>query len=148
MSYYEYRVVPARTDAPRVKGVKGVDARFALAMEESLNAEGLAGWEFQRSETLNVEARRGLLRKPTVSAVTVLVFRRWVETEQAPAAEVETAAPRRPDPVARNEPDTPEELATEISQAPYSRAPQGGRGLSASRKTEGDLHPVPGPDRS
>ena len=81
MSYFEYRVVPAPKSVPRVKGVRSPEGRFAVSMAEALNAEGRDGWEFQSSETIDTEVKGGLFSKTKVERLSVLVFRRWVETE-------------------------------------------------------------------
>lgn len=81
MSYFEYRVVPAPKSVPRVKGVKSPEGRFAVSMAEALNAEGRDGWEFQSSETIDTEVKGGLFSKTKIERLSVLVFRRWVETE-------------------------------------------------------------------
>lgn len=140
MSYYEYRIVPAPASLPRVRGVKSPEDRYAHAMTLSLNTEAHAGWEFQRSETMTTEVRRGWLGKRSTETLTVLVFRRWVETEDEGESHAdwrETAA-------------TPEDLAAEIAQEPRQSSMQSqGQGprLSASRGAQGELRPLPGSSR-
>lgn len=124
MSYYEYRVVPAPTAAPRTKGVKGTDARFAHGLSEALNREGRDGWEFQRSETMSVEAKSGFFSRTRYEQVTVMIFRRWVETTR------KASAPRP-------------ELAAE---APAK--PQSGAGLTATRRPTSPFPPMPRTDRT
>ena len=79
MSYYEYRVVPAPKSLPKVKGQKSPEGRFAYAVSEALNAEGRDGWEFQRSETIEMPVKRGFMSKSRTETLGVLIFRRWVE---------------------------------------------------------------------
>ena len=80
MSYYEYMVVPAPSKAPRVKGIKGTDNRFAHGLSDVMNTHAAQGWEYQRAESLPCENRRGFFTKPATTTHRVLVFRRWVET--------------------------------------------------------------------
>lgn len=101
MSYFEYRVVPAPKSVPRLKGVKSPEGRFAVSMAEALNAEGRDGWEFQSTETIETEVRGGLLSKKTLEKLSVLVFRRWVDTDAyedhrpaEPEAPIADLAPR------------------------------------------------------
>ena len=107
MSYFEYRVVPAPKSVPRVKGVKSAVSRFAMSMAEALNAEGRDGWEFQSTETIETEVKASVLSKKKVERLSVLVFRRWVETEIPDAyppqpverdAPIPDLVPRDPDP--------------------------------------------------
>lgn len=80
MPRYEYKVVPAPTRAAKVKGVKGTEARFAVALSEIMNEMGAEGWEYQRTDTLPCEERSGLTRK-TTSFQNMLVFRRVLDGE-------------------------------------------------------------------
>ena len=86
MSYYEYRVVPAPKSLPKVKGQKSPEGRYSHAMAAALNAEGQEGWEFQRSETIETDVKRGFLSKARAETISVLVFRRWVEVDGAQSA--------------------------------------------------------------
>lgn len=83
MAYYEYKVVPAPRTAPRAKGVKGTENRFAHGLTEVMNTHSAEGWEYHRAETLTCEGRRGLFSRAPASTQQVLVFRRWVETSDA-----------------------------------------------------------------
>lgn len=148
MSYFEYRVVPAPRQAPKAKGVKGTDARFAHGLEDALNGEGLAGWEFQCTETLSAEIRQGLFRKSMVETVTVMIYRRWVETVEMDESEQASAPtpqmewpPTAPRPAAPPL-DAPE---TDTEQAPPPRSRSAS--FSAQRSPEGALRPVPGAAR-
>lgn len=148
MSYYEYRVVAAPKEVPKVKGVRGSAARFALAMEASLNEEGAAGWEFQRSETQVVETRQGLFRKSVIETITVHVYRRWVDTvapqDSATWQQRQDSAPPQPE-------VAPSRGAEADARAPDATAHDTrGRqapGLSAQRRPDGLLRPVPGAAR-
>ena len=148
MSYYEYRVVPAPASLPRVKGAKTPEDRFAHSMAQMLNIEGQNGWEFQKSETLATEVKRGWLSKRTTETLTVLIFRRWVETEPhtdwretaaTPEVLAQEIAPER----AATPPQDPVEEPAIREETP---AAQGNR-LSARRSAEGTLRPLPGTSR-
>ncbi len=142
MSYYEYRVVPAPKEAPKARGLKGIAARYAHGMAERLNSEGLDGWEFQRSETMTAESRQGIFRRTVAEPVTVLIFRRWVELAELPSA-------------AATAPETPEELGAKIAHSDRNSAARDvaepashhAATLSAQRRPQGALRPVPGPAR-
>lgn len=101
---YEYRVVPAPVKGTKAKGVKTTQDRFALSLQEKMNAMAADGWEFQRAETLPSEERAGLTGTKTVYH-NVLVFRRPRDAELAAfrprllEAPVETAS--EPTPVFR-----------------------------------------------
>lgn len=101
---YEYRVIPAPVKGTRAKGVKTAQDRFALSLQETMNAMAADGWEFQRAETLPSEERSGLTGSKTVYH-NMLVFRRPREAElaafrprllEAPADDAPQAAPLRP----------------------------------------------------
>jgi hypothetical protein len=86
MPLYEYKVVPAPVRGLKAKGVKGVEARFAHALESAMNALAAEGWHYLRAETLPCEERISLMRRSTRDQ-HVLVFRR------ARAESSEEAAP-------------------------------------------------------
>lgn len=75
MSSYEYQVIPAPRKGKKARGVKGTEARFALAMQDVLNEAGADGWEYLRTDTLPSEERSGLTGRTTVYQ-NMLVFRR------------------------------------------------------------------------
>lgn len=76
MSEYEYKAVPAPRDAKKVKGVKGVQQRFAHHLTQAINAELAGGWEYYRSESLPVDTKPGFLRSVVETYQSVLIFRR------------------------------------------------------------------------
>lgn len=80
MPRFEYKVVPAPAKGQKAKGVKTQEGRFALAIETSLNALALEGWEYVRAELLPSDERSGLTGS-TVNWRNVLIFRRELETE-------------------------------------------------------------------
>lgn len=100
MTQYEYRVVPAPKKGLKGRGVRGTEAKFANALMDVMNRFGAEGWEYQRTDTLPCEERRGLTSKVTVYQ-NMLVFRRPLaaeaeqpETPELQATEIE--APSRP----------------------------------------------------
>ena len=80
MAGFEYKVVPAPAKGTKAKGVKAVEDRFALTVEELLNEMGAQGWEYQRADTLPSIERSGLTGS-TTNWRHVLVFRRSLEDE-------------------------------------------------------------------
>lgn len=86
---YEYKVVPAPHRGERAKGVKGTEARFALSLGNTINAQAAEGWEYVRAETLPCEERSGLTGK-TTTFMNMLVFRRAVEMAAPVEVPVET----------------------------------------------------------
>ena len=93
---YEYRVRPAPRTAPREKGVKTTEERFALTLTRLMNAEARDGWEFLRAESLPCEERRGLTGR-TETTQTLLVFRRALPPP-ARRDDAEEAQPEAPKP--------------------------------------------------
>lgn len=82
---FEYKVVPAPVKGVKAKGVKAPAARFALGVEQAINALAAEGWEYQRSDVLPSEERVGLTGSETHWR-TLLVFRRSVGPAPAPEA--------------------------------------------------------------
>ncbi len=112
---YEYRVIPAPRKARRIRGLKRGEDRFAASVAEILNELGAEGWEYQRSDTLPLEARSGLTGHTTTFR-TMLVFRRVVRVlgddieatagpESAPAPAPDLAPD--PDPAPELPPEPP-----------------------------------------
>lgn len=75
---HEYKVVPAPSRAPKVKGLKTTVARFAHALTEAINAETAGGWQFLRTETLPCE-ERGTLGKTRLTTQVVMIFGRALD---------------------------------------------------------------------
>lgn len=96
MARYEYKVVPAPTRPAKVKGVKGTEQKFAVALSEIMNELAGDGWEYLRTDTLPCEERQGLTGR-TTTFQNMLVFRRAAggaaEAVAAPQAEAMLAAP-------------------------------------------------------
>lgn len=82
MTSYEYQVIPAPRKGKKARGVKGTEARFALAMQEVLNEAAEDGWEYLRTDTLPSEERSGLTGRTTVYQ-NMLVFRRAIKDMSA-----------------------------------------------------------------
>jgi hypothetical protein len=80
MSYFEYRVVPAPLTLAKAHDARTPEQRYGRTLELALNAEGREGWEFQRIEVVTAMVKRGWLSRARAEAMTVMVFRRWVET--------------------------------------------------------------------
>ena len=93
---YEYKLIPAPAEAPKVKGLKGATARYVHGLEGVLNAMGASGWDYVRCDRMHVTASRGWLRRPEERDETLLVFRRERSApgaDHAPPAELEREAP-------------------------------------------------------
>lgn len=139
MQRYEYKVVPAPARGEKAKGIKSTDARFALTLTRLFNALAADGWEYQRADTLPCEERTGLTRSLTVTQQHLLIFRRELETDDAPYAEAEdtTAGPgtlhNRPPPGPIPVPPTPPTLPLRTVPAPEATPATGFRGLSGLR---------------
>ncbi len=121
MTTYAYKVVPAPTKGQRAKGVKTREGRFANALEVVMNELGAQGWEYQRTDTLPCEERAGLTGR-TTTFQNMLVFRRAIEAEAAPApreldpAPVALAAPAPA--IAKPEERAPEDATESGAAAP------------------------------
>ena len=87
MAKFEYKVVPAPKRGVKARGVKGPEEQFAHALTLLMNEAAAEGWEYQRTDTLPCEERKGLTGKTTVFQ-NMLVFRRTIE-ELEEAAEPE-----------------------------------------------------------
>lgn len=122
MSYYEYMVLPAPRTAPRAKGVKGLDGRFAVGLAALMNEHAADGWQFQRAETMPCEERRSLIARKTVEMQTVLVFRRSVE----PVARTVSASHR-------TSTEMPENPAGRIDARPAARVTSDPEPIAAPR---------------
>lgn len=127
---FEYKVVPAPVKGVKAKGVKTPEARFALAIEQAINALAKEGWEYQRTDVLPSEERQGLTGTATHWR-TLMVFRRSLA---APGAvETGTDAPRgRVEPVLR---------ATPAVAAVSSAVPEGGGVADSSEAKSREAEP-------
>lgn len=87
---FEYKLIPAPAEPPRIKGVRGASARYARGLEDTLNEMAGQGWEYVRVDRVPVTASRGFLRRKEERDETLLVFRR---ERAAPAARATASAP-------------------------------------------------------
>jgi len=134
MSTFEYKMVPAPTRGQKAKGVKTAEARFAHAVETTVNALAAEGWEYLRADTLPHEERQGLTRTATTFR-TLLVFRR----PRTPDSDADAAqsVPMLP-PVAA--PDTPSgapriaPVGPAVPSTDETAAPDHGSGTVAARE--------------
>lgn len=101
MQSHEYRILPAPRRAPRVRGARTAEQRFARALEEIINAQAREGWEYLRTDTLPCEQRQGWFSGRVTVNQTLLVFRRALADRQAerpgagtPAPAIQPAEPR------------------------------------------------------
>ncbi|MCY1128553.1 DUF4177 domain-containing protein [Frigidibacter sp. RF13] len=90
MQHYEYKVVPAPAEGERARGAKTTEARMAVALASTINAEAREGWEYVRSDMLQTTERTGLSKRRQVY-VSLLVFRRPVEAAATEATATEAA---------------------------------------------------------
>ncbi|MBB5517145.1 hypothetical protein FHS89_003192 [Rubricella aquisinus] len=72
----EYKSVPAPTRPNKYKGIKDIDERMAMTLDEVLNAEAQKGWSYAGSQILGCERKRGLFRRSERVDTTFLIFSR------------------------------------------------------------------------
>ncbi len=114
---YEYKVVPAPSKPRKGTRVKGNEAKFAHGLETVMNELATEGWEYQRSDILPSEERKGFASSHTVYR-SVLVFRRAID-----AGEVEAYAPPEEEmPVEMPDDSYAAEPASEPAPEPEPRA--------------------------
>lgn len=82
MQTYEYRVVPAPRKSEKAKGLKTVEARFALTLTMTMNEMAREGWEYLRTDTLPAEERVGFTGR-TTAFHHMMVFRRLLKSASA-----------------------------------------------------------------
>ena len=99
MPQYEYKVVPAPKKPGKIRGVKGTDNRFAHHLTGLMNEYGADGWEYQRTDTLPCEERKGLTGT-TTTFQNMLVFRREINLLEEPLMQIEHHAEPEPAPAA------------------------------------------------
>lgn len=80
MPLYEYKVIPAPRKGERARGVRSAEARLARTLQAVMNEQADEGWEYQRSDTMPCEQRKGMVGRAMVEQ-TMLIFRRAVGTE-------------------------------------------------------------------
>lgn len=125
MPHYEYLVIPAPEKGQRAKGVRGVRARFAHALQSVMNEKGREGWRYLRTDTLPCEERQGLTRRGTTFQ-NMLVFSRELPYE---APQASPFAPATPDPIdgphgtiSPDQTDLPEDVETMAGDLPLDGA--------------------------
>ena len=141
MTRYEYKVVPASSRPPKIKGVRDASERMRRAFEDLLNGLADQGWNYVRRDVMTVEARSGVLRRKEVRDETVLIFRREVAATLAELAEddhyTRPAARPAPQPLADDLPDWPVDAAgdedADVAMAQVPERPTGAQPLFARR---------------
>ncbi|MHA7849877.1 DUF4177 domain-containing protein [Roseovarius sp.] len=128
---YEYKVIPAPARGKKAAGVKGPGPRFALALEEVMNALAAEGWDYQRSDILPSEERQGLTSTHTVYR-SVLVFRRALSVEVATAPDARAGVETQ-----RTRPDMIQD-ETAGGDVPQPRSAQDETSDAAQDSTKGD----------
>ena len=98
MVNFEYKLLPAPTRGLKAKGVRSAEARFAYAVEVTINAMASDGWEYLRADTLPHEERQGLTGSATTFR-TLLVFRRALPTPEDTPVPADTDALSAPFPI-------------------------------------------------
>jgi hypothetical protein len=83
----EYKSVPAPTRPNKYKGIKDIDERMAMTLDEVLNAEAQKGWSFAGSQILGCDRKRGLLRRTERVETTFLIFSRPKQSRAISTAE-------------------------------------------------------------
>ncbi len=132
---FEYKCVGAPERPKRQRGVRGRSDRVALAMQEIIGAEAVDGWEYQRTDLVPVEEKRGIFSRAHEVHRAVLVFRRELEPEprfvppgRLRAGGIDTAP----------QPERPTEHPGDARDAGRAEAPGGRQGgrmtLSADRE--------------
>ena len=81
---YEYKCVGAPEKGKRKRGAKTRSDRVANAMETSIQAEAVDGWEYLRTDLIPCEERSGIFSRPQEVHRAVLVFRRELKQQAAP----------------------------------------------------------------
>lgn len=94
---YEYKVVPAPEKGEKARGLKTPADRFAHVLARVMNEQARDGWEFQRTETLPCNERKGFTGSIKVYH-TLMVFRRPIPGQEPATAR--PAAPAVPAPAA------------------------------------------------
>jgi hypothetical protein len=99
MSEMEYKTVPLPSEPRKYKGLKDPVDRTSRTMTEILNEEARGGWHFVRIERLEVEVRKGMMRKRDDIDVALAIFgRERADGTRTPSRRVEPQTPPLPDP--------------------------------------------------
>ncbi|MEM7059045.1 MAG: hypothetical protein AAF557_15775 [Pseudomonadota bacterium] len=78
---YEYKCVGAPEKGKRRRGAKTRSDRVANAMEITIQAEAVDGWEYLRTDLIPIEERSGMFKRPQEVHRAVMVFRRALGRE-------------------------------------------------------------------
>lgn len=97
---YEYKCVGAPERARRAKGAKTRTDRVARALQEVIEAEANAGWEYLRTDLIPVEEKPGFFARPREVHRAVLIFRRAKDAASKPRFQ-DRSAPTYDDPPVR-----------------------------------------------
>ena len=81
---YEYKCVGAPEKGKRKRGAKTRSDRVANAMEITIQAEAVDGWEYLRTDLVPCEERSGLFGRSHEVHRAVMVFRRALAREAIP----------------------------------------------------------------
>ena len=106
MPLYEYKVIPAPRKGERARGVRSAEARLARTLQAVMNEQADEGWEYQRSDTMPCEQRKGMVGRTMVDQ-TMLIFRRTVEVE-AELGDMTESEADQPQPDGEGSHDRPE----------------------------------------
>ena len=149
MTRYEYKLIQAPTEPPKVKGVKGAVPRYLHGLTDAMNEMGREGWSYVRTDRLPVTSRKGLLRRRDVHEELVMVFRRAIAEGAVPAAApIRTAAPspepqpeiaEAPEPWPAPEPNEPVLHDPDVREEPAADRPPPrlfGRSADFSRRQD------------
>lgn len=136
---YEYKCVAAPEKAKRRRGAKTRTDRVAGAMEDILKAEGVGGWEYQRTDLIPVEEKSGMFSRATEVHRAVMVFRR-------PLASSVSQPAYAPAPAVQVAPQAPAAAPMQVQEAPAPAASEtdGDFRLAADRSAPAEpaAHPV------
>ncbi|MGB0959558.1 MAG: hypothetical protein ACPGVK_04835 [Halocynthiibacter sp.] len=77
MTYFEYKAVAQDVKPTKEKGVKSLDGRIALTVQNQINELALDGWVYQSMETFDAE-ERSTFGKRSTQTVRLMLFRREI----------------------------------------------------------------------
>lgn len=122
---YEYKVMPAPKAGLKGKGIKTAEDRFANALATAMNILGAEGWEYQRTDTLPVSQREGLMGKATVFQ-NMMIFRRVLAEDatlvavDAPPNDIDESNTPEPEVTPQDEPAEVTEITEDLEDASAS----------------------------
>ena len=86
---YEYKCVGAPEKGKRKRGAKTRSDRVANAMEITIQAEAVDGWEYLRTDLIPIEEKGGIFKRAQEVHRAVMVFRRPLARTSAYDREVD-----------------------------------------------------------